>query len=372
MSCRHRSAPETTQRRLALVLANGAYTQRAPLSRPVGVAIELRRKLTTLGFEVVGADDQDLSGMRAATHRWLGLVEAAADAAFSEADEAAAVDVANTGAFAGSAGPPLLLFLAFCGHGRAGRFLPVDAPRPAADEETYCFFDDFLSKLYEVLGGCDCFRAKRPAAAMRRGIPRYCPDEPVWRPPGVHVVVVIESCRRLAPEEQRAFDEQRARIANGKRHLLPSVSASRQDLAPMGGAEWDAARLAFLAGLGPGAPRLLLALSSESTTPSYDVVFLRSITEAIDKPVRFGGILERASLDTLRRTGHKQKPVLLDLGGAQGGLPPQDLILAATAAPGVSSRSLKASRSSFLKRSSSLPMRPMRRTGMEGPLIALS
>lgn len=31
---------------------------------------------------------------------------------------------------------------------------------------------------------------------------------------------------------------------------------------------------------GPSAPQLLLALSSESTTASYDCVFLRSITEA--------------------------------------------------------------------------------------------
>merc|ERR1711933_228520 len=86
----------------------------------------------------------------------------------------------------------------------------------------------------------------------------------------------------------------------------------------MGGAEWDAARLSFLSRLGPGSPELLMALSSESTTPSYDVVFLRSITEAIDRPVRLGGILERASQDTLRRTGHKQKPVLLTFSESSG------------------------------------------------------
>merc|ERR1712046_515389 len=79
------------------------------------------------------------------------------------------------------------------------------------------------------------------------------------------------------------------------------------------GAEWDAARLSFLSQLGPNSPLLLLALSSESTTPSYDVVYLRSIVEQIDRPVKLVGMLERASLDTLRKTAHKQKPVLLML-----------------------------------------------------------
>merc|ERR1712060_397220 len=137
-------------------------------------------------------------------------------------------------------------------------------------------------------------------------------------------------------EEKQAFEEERQRVAHGRRHLLPSLVAMRPDLASMGGAEWDAARLAFLSRLGPLAPQLLLALSSESTTPSYDVVFLRSITEAIDKPVRLGGILERACLDTLRRTGFKQKPVLVPLHGSQGpldGFPVlQDVILVPQAA----------------------------------------
>ena len=35
--------------------------------------------------------------------------------------------------------------------------------------------------------------------------------------------------------------------------VLPSLAAFRSDLAPMGGAEWDAARLGFLSQLGPGA-----------------------------------------------------------------------------------------------------------------------
>ena len=46
-------------------------------------------------------------------------------------------------------------------------------------------------------------------------------------------------------------------------------------------------------------------------------VFLRSIVDSIDKPLRLGGILERASLETLRRTGHQQKPVVLSFGALQ-------------------------------------------------------
>jgi len=142
----------------------------------------------------------------------------------------------------------------------------------------------------------------------------------------IQIVAVIESCRRLSAVEQKAYEQQRARIASGRRHLLPCVANTRADLAHMGGAEWDAARLSFLARLGPESPQLQLALSSESTTPSYDVVFLRSITEQIDRPVRLSGILERASLDTLRRTGYKQKPVLLSLSDRTSSL--QDVILA--------------------------------------------
>mmetsp|Transcript_96846 Transcript_96846/g.289259 ORF Transcript_96846/g.289259 Transcript_96846/m.289259 type:complete len:375 (-) Transcript_96846:15-1139(-) len=371
------STPGRQPRRLALVLANGAYTHRAKLSRPVGVASELRRKLSAMGFEVVGADDQDLTGMRAATRRWLGLVEAAVDEVQAEAEEARAMEVATGGALAGCPGPPLLIFFTFCGHGRAGRFMPVDCPRPAADEDSFGFFEDFLFRLYEVLGGRDLLRPKRPAATLLKGVPLDGPDVPnvpMWQPPGVHVIAVIESCRRLAPEEQKAYEEQRAHISHGKRHLLPCVAAARPDLAHMGGAEWDAARLAFLARLGRGAPQLLLALSSESTTPSYDVVFLRSITEAVDKPVRLGGILERASLDTLRRTGYKQKPVILDLGGGLEGPPPQDLILAAPeAAPSPPRRSsMKAFPYPSLKRSHSVPARRALRTCAQGMLTPLS
>lgn len=247
-----------------------------------------------MGFQVVCASDQNLLGMRTATLQWLQLVDTAAGAM----DMADAASVERD---------PLLLMFVYCGHGSADRLFPVDAPKKPAPEETFSFFEDFLFRLYDVLSFNCRLRHDWPQG------PTSSRDNPdwEWRPWQTQVVSIIESCRRLSKEEQHAYEQQRARITSGRRHLLPCMSSLRPDLAPMGGAEWDAARLSFLTQLGANSPQLLVALSSESTTPSYDVVYLRSIVEQIDRPVRFLGILERAGLDTLRRTGHKQRPVLL-------------------------------------------------------------
>lgn len=320
-------------RRLALLLANGAYTQRAPLSKPVAVAAELKQKLTAMNFQVDGGDNQDLAGMKAASQRWLKQVESVAES-IAEEDERAARQLQN-GHPRRSSEPPLILMFVFAGHGCAGRFFPVDCGKPATPEQTFCFFEDFLFRLFEILGGKILFQPKRASRQRPTGPFGYLEEDsprvPSWHLEGVRIFVIIESCRRLTGEELKAYESERTRIVHGKRHLLPCMQAMRPDLAALGGAEWDAARLAFLSKLGPGAPQLLLALSSESTTPSYDVVFLRSISESLDKPVKLGGILERASMDTIRRTGHKQKPVVLNFGFSDG-LPLQDLVLAPSAA----------------------------------------
>lgn len=322
-------------RRLALLLANGAYKQRAPLSKPVAVAAELKQKLTTMNFQVDGADNQDLAGMKAASQSWLKQVESVADSIAEE--EGVASQLQNSHPRRSNE-PPLILLFVFAGHGCAGRFFPVDCGKPATPEQTFCFFEDFLFRLFEVLGGKCLFQPKRPSRQRPTGPFGYLEEDsprvPSWHLEGVRIFVIIESCRRLTGEELKAYESERTRIAHGKRHLLPCMQAMRPDLAALGGAEWDAARLAFLSRLGPGAPQLLLALSSESTTPSYDVVFLRSISESLDKPVKLGGILERASMDTIRRTGHKQKPVVLNFGSPDG-LPLQDLVLAPLAASAV-------------------------------------
>eukprot|EP00435_Cladocopium_sp_Y103_P073710 s223_g44.t2 len=262
--------------RLALLLANGAYTIRAPLSRP----------------------DQTLNGMKAATEDWLSEVADALDLAVQSEMETPK-DLVDPG-------PPLLILFSYCGHGAAGCFFPVDCGRPCGREDTFCFFEDLLFRLFKVLG--------RPASEFFRcdfsGETGAC-----WLLPGIRIVVIIESCRRLLKDERYAYEATKTHVAYQKRHLLPSVQALRPDLA-FQNAIWDQRRLAFLRHLGPNAPEILMALSSESTTASYDVVFLRSIVDSIDKPVRLGGILERASLETLRRTGHQQKPVVLSFGGS--------------------------------------------------------
>ncbi|CAK9110019.1 unnamed protein product [Durusdinium trenchii] len=258
-------------KRLALLLANGAYTIRAPLSRPVAVSTAMAKKLEV------------------ATEEWLSDVATAVDSFAEESSDRRFDDE-----------PPLLLLCSFCGHGAAGCFFPVDSKRPCPQEESFSFFEDLLFPLLHVLG-----------LAFEHGTP-------AWLLPGVRIFMIIESCRRLLKDEHEAYQATKTQVAQKKRHLLPCVQAMRPDLA-FGNAMWDQQRLAFLSHLGRlghGAPELLLALSSESTTASYDVVFLRSIVESIDKPLRLGGILERASLDTLRRTGHQQKPVILSFGPA--------------------------------------------------------
>mmetsp|Transcript_107537 Transcript_107537/g.213574 ORF Transcript_107537/g.213574 Transcript_107537/m.213574 type:complete len:388 (-) Transcript_107537:25-1188(-) len=318
-------------RRLALVLANGAYLHRGKLSLAVDVCTEFRTKLDAMGFEVVGADDQDLEGMRAATRRWLELVRNTIDVT---ANASTSAKTANQGE------PPLVLLVALCGHGRAGQLFPVDASRETQMSSMYCFMEDLLIPLYNILGGNACLgrRTTKPAPSVWRSVGSVDgPFEPSWYLPGVQLVALVESCRRLSSEDQEVYNQSRLRVANGRRHLLPSLAAFRPDLDPLSGGDWDAARFASLSRLGGvGAPRVLLALSSEATTASRGAIFLRSITDAIDRPVRLGGILERASQATLRRTGHKQRPVLLSIGGAGGvrdfscnELLPQDLVLAA-------------------------------------------
>eukprot|EP00929_Paragymnodinium_shiwhaense_P044843 TRINITY_DN22996_c0_g1_i1.p1 TRINITY_DN22996_c0_g1~~TRINITY_DN22996_c0_g1_i1.p1 ORF type:complete len:449 (+),score=52.53 TRINITY_DN22996_c0_g1_i1:1126-2472(+) len=357
MSLRSRAAvagshSRQREKRLALVLGNGAYKYRAPLSKTVPTAVELRRKLEGMGFEVVAAEDQSLSGMRETTLSWLRLLEQAAD----EAEELHRQDGAPSS---------LLLLFAFCGHGRAQQFLGVDCPK-GPPPDSYCFFEDLVWRVYQL---CSESSGRRDWSTYpwRPNAESFLQrDRLEWRPISVRFIAIVESCRRLHADEKEAYEKERQRISNGKRHLLPSLAAFRPDLAPMGGAEWDAARLGFLSQLGPGSPELLLALSSESTTPSYDVVFLRSVTEMLDRPVRLGGILERASLDTLRRTGHKQKPVILSLHHDSGSRfahlerqALQDVVLA----PG-GSRPQGLSRSSSCEAVSSL-VRP------SGPLAAM-
>jgi len=213
---------------------------RGKLSLTVAVCTDLRAKLDAMGFEVVGANDQNLEGMRAATHGWLELVRNTVDVITNE-------DVSTKTANQNE--PPLILLVALCGHGRAGQLFPVDVSRETQASGMYCFKEDLLSPLYGILGGNACLgrRPTKPAPSIWRHVGSVDdPLEPTWHPQGVHLVALVESCRRLSSEDQEVYEQSRLRVANSRRHMLPSLAAFRPDLTPLGGGDWDASRLASL------------------------------------------------------------------------------------------------------------------------------
>ncbi|CAJ1438390.1 unnamed protein product, partial [Effrenium voratum] len=116
--------------------------------------------------------------MYAATEEWLQSVAAAVEGV-REAEA------------------PVLL-CSFAGHGAAGAFFPVDCGRPSAREEIFCFFEDLLFPLLELLGG-RLFR--RPW------------QEPVAWLPNVRILVMVESCRRLMGDEASAYQAAKLRTA---------------------------------------------------------------------------------------------------------------------------------------------------------------
>jgi hypothetical protein len=52
-----------------------------------------------------------------------------------------------------------------------------------------------------------------------------------WMLPGIRIVVIIESCRRLLKDERYAYEATKTHVAYQKRHLLPSVQALRSGIA---------------------------------------------------------------------------------------------------------------------------------------------
>eukprot|EP00746_Dinoflagellata_sp_MGD_P007681 gnl/MRDRNA2_/MRDRNA2_115247_c0_seq1.p1 gnl/MRDRNA2_/MRDRNA2_115247_c0~~gnl/MRDRNA2_/MRDRNA2_115247_c0_seq1.p1 ORF type:complete len:359 (+),score=57.27 gnl/MRDRNA2_/MRDRNA2_115247_c0_seq1:80-1156(+) len=322
----------TPERRLALVFANGEYHHRRKLSKTVSASQELEQKLMTLGFEVTCAVNQDLHSMSSQTRDWLRIVEQAEDSDDTR---------------------PLFLLFCYCGHGHGGTFLPIDTPQgPVQLEKCYSLVDGLLLPLIKALGSPGSndddsiqpllkllsLGGSREMKAPKKGFDPFNPFDP-WdlppcpaksrkvRPP-VQVLIVVEACRKLASQDKQAFEMQRARIERGHRHLIPSFATAQRGPRHMSGALWDADEFSFLVPKNPEDPRFTLALSSESTMASYDAHFLRSIVDAIDKPVKLGGILERAKLDTMRRTGFKQTPAIMNLAGNRGEFTMLDTVLA--------------------------------------------
>lgn len=320
------------ERRLALIFANGDYHHRRKLTRTVGAAVELRQKLTGLGFEVTCAINQDQQGMSSQTRDWLRMVEQAEDSDDKR---------------------PLLLLFCYCGHGHGGTFLPIDTPQgPVQLEKCYSLVDGLLRPLIKALGSpgsndddgiqplLKLLRVGESSKAPKKGFDPFDPFDPLDLPPcpsrrrrvraPTQVLILVEACRKLAAQDKQAFEMQRARIERGHRHLIPSFATAQRGPRHMSGALWDVDEFSFLRPKNSEDPRFTLALSSESTRASYDAHFLRCIVEGIDKPVKLGGILERAKLETMRRTGFQQTPAIMNLTGDHSGSTMLDTALALT------------------------------------------
>ena len=129
-------------------------------------------------------------------------------------------------------------------------------------QESYCFFEDFLFRLFEVLGfsGFNGRRLFEGGASWLGSFLRAWNDfsdflsfslkisevlrkcnrvirpfaktstSQAWLLGGVRIFVIVESCRRLLKDEQLAFQQSKAQIQQKKRHLLPSVQAMRPGL----------------------------------------------------------------------------------------------------------------------------------------------
>lgn len=87
--------PNQHQKRIALVLGNGAYTSISTLDNPLNDARAMAKALRALGFEVIDAYDQKLSGMLAAVQRFEAALTADAVGLFYYAGHGVGIQGAN-------------------------------------------------------------------------------------------------------------------------------------------------------------------------------------------------------------------------------------------------------------------------------------
>jgi uncharacterized caspase-like protein len=70
-------SPVLADKRVALVVGNGAYRHADPLANPVNDARGVRAALTKLGFEVIFGEDLDQNALRRAIGQFAGIVDEA-------------------------------------------------------------------------------------------------------------------------------------------------------------------------------------------------------------------------------------------------------------------------------------------------------
>lgn len=281
--------------RFALVFGNAACVGRPGLSG--AVAAPLRRRLVSTGWQVRGADDQTLQGMRVQTLDWLRDVEVALAEPQKQRGE-------------------VVLFFAFCGHGAAGKCLSIDyGPGTPA----YDIFDEVLLKIYRILGhdveqtaGGDWppFTLSKQAEWLA-----YSPWQE-QRQVRTKLIIVVDTSRYLTRAESKMYGQVRARIANERRRQMSAFTILRPNLAPFGGAELTAASLEFLNDFGPRAPRLFFALSSDSIESFDDVVLVACLSDVPKNPTNMVELIGRAALHAQRRAQFRRTPLLLSFGGS--------------------------------------------------------
>ena len=71
------SAHAWAERRVALVIGNSAYRHATQLANPKNDAIDMAKKLSSLGFDVVRGEDLDLAGMRGTVRDFIGKLDGA-------------------------------------------------------------------------------------------------------------------------------------------------------------------------------------------------------------------------------------------------------------------------------------------------------
>merc|ERR1719171_2727309 len=131
------------------------------------------------------------------------------------------------------------------------------------------------------------------------------------------VLVVGDTCRRLLNGQEKAWEGERASRLKSARRLLPAIAALRDDYST-DARQHDEARFAEFAPQDPSGAQILLAFSSGATMKSKDGLYLRALSEALERPVSLAKRLALTKQVVERRTNFKQTPEVIELTFPRG------------------------------------------------------
>jgi len=178
------------------------------------------------------------------------------------------------------------LVFTFIGHGRQDRLMPADCGPKGP----------FFSLSADLLGPVQ----ERAAVSG-----------------AFEVLVVGDTCRRLLNGEEKAWEGERASRKKSARRLLPAIAALRNDYST-DARQHDEARFADFAPQDPSGAQILLAFSSGATMKSKDGLYLRALSEALERPVSLAKRLALTKQVVERRTNFKQTPEVIELTFPRG------------------------------------------------------